>query len=187
MLTIPRPVSLRPVSLRRVSLRPAPQAGSALALAALLAAALGPAPLRADDGGPERPPGLIVLEERPSQKGLRVLGLHSPKPDPTSPGLVRVSLWVQQGTNASVRIDTVRCSTTAPMRLTSEGERWLLRELNPGGAITTANRVDHLVWWAVCHPELAGRDPATLQGVARQLGYSGTLRETEQLLPGRGR
>lgn len=156
---------------------------------ALVAAASGlaPAPLRAEGGAPDRPPGLILLEERPSQQGLRVLGLHSPRPDPTSPGVVRVQLWVQQGNDATVRTDTLRCSSTAPMRITNERGRWLLRELNPGGPITAANRVDHLVWWAICHPEQAGRDPATLQTLARQLGYSGTLRESEQVLPGRGR
>jgi hypothetical protein len=46
--------------------------------------------------------------------------------------------------------------------------------------------VHHLVWWAVCHPEQAGREPAELTGVARQLGYSGSLRESVQILPGRG-
>jgi hypothetical protein len=98
-----------------------------------------------------------------------------------------VQLWVQTGNDATVRTDTVRCSTTAPMRMTNERGRWLLRELNPGGPITPANRTDHLVWWATCHPEQAGRDPATLQGLARQLGYSGALRESEQILPGRSR
>jgi hypothetical protein len=157
-----------------------------LALAGLLALAcpLLP-PARAQL--PDRPPGLIVLEERPSQQGVRVLGIYGPKPDATSPGLWRVQLWVQNGNDATVRTDTVRCSLTAPMRLTNERGRWLMRDLNPGGAITPGNRVDHLVWWATCHPEQAGRDPATLQTLARQLGYSGTLRETEQVLPGRSR
>jgi hypothetical protein len=165
------------------------RSAAAAALSALAAAALaGPAPLLAQEGGlPDRPAGLIVLEERPSQRGQRVLGIHSPKPDPTSPGLMRVQLWVQQGGDATVRTDTLRCTPAAPMRLTSEGGRWLLRDLNPGGPITAANRVDHLVWWAVCHPEQAGRDPATLAAEARRLGYSGTLRETELVLPGRSR
>ncbi|MCH9714479.1 MAG: hypothetical protein K0U63_08030 [Cyanobacteria bacterium] len=136
---------------------------------------------------PSQPPGLIVLDERPSQEGMRVLGIYGPRQDATSPELWRVSLWQQRGSNATVRTDTLRCSTTAPMRLSQDQDRWLLRELNPGGTITPANRVDHLVWWAVCHPDQAGRDPATLAELARQLGYSGTLRETEQILPGRPR
>ena len=55
------------------------------------------------------------------------------------------------------------------------------------GAITTANRIDHLVWWATCFPEQAGKDPAGLGPLARQLGYSGSLRESEQIVPGRAR
>jgi hypothetical protein len=73
------------------------------------------------------------------------------------------------------------------MRVTSDGAYLYVRELNPGGAITPANRIDHLVWWATCFPEQAGRDPAGLAGLARQLGYSGTLRESEQIVPGRAR
>lgn len=161
---------------------------SRLALAGWLALALPLLPpARGQGQSPDRPAGLIVLEERPGQQGLRVLGIYGPKPDATSPGLWRVQLWVQTGNDATVRTDTVRCSTTAPMRLTNERGRWLLRDLNPGGSITPGNRVDHLVWWATCHPEQAGRDPATLQALARQLGYSGTLRESEQILPGRSR
>jgi hypothetical protein len=73
------------------------------------------------------------------------------------------------------------------MRVTSDGSRFFLRELNPGGAITAANRMDHLIWWATCFPELAGQEPAGLAARARQLGYSGLLRESEQVLPGRSR
>jgi hypothetical protein len=136
---------------------------------------------------PARPPGLVVLEERPSQEGLRVLGIYGPRQDPANPELVRVSFWQQRGADVTVRTDTVRCSLSAPMRLTNETGRWQLAELNPGGPIHPGNRVDHLVWWAVCHPEQAGRDPAGLGELARQLGYSGSLRESVQILPGRGR
>ena len=73
------------------------------------------------------------------------------------------------------------------MRVTSDGANFYVRELNPGGAITSANRIDHLVWWATCFPEQAGKDPAGLGPLARQLGYSGSLRESEQILPGRSR
>jgi hypothetical protein len=135
---------------------------------------------------PDRPPGLVVLEERPSQEGLQVLGVYGPRLDPASPALWRVSLWLQRGAVVTVRTDTVRCSASAPMRLTNESGRWQLVELNPGGPIHPGNRVHHLVWWAVCHPEQAGRDPAQLMGLARQLGYSGSLRESVQILPGRG-
>jgi hypothetical protein len=136
---------------------------------------------------PSRPPGLVVLEERPSQEGLRVLGVYGPRRDPASADLWRVSFWQQLGTDVTVRTDTVRCSASAPMRLTNERGLWQLVELNPGGPIHPGNRVDHLVWWAVCHPEQAGRDPAGLGEVARRLGYSGSLRESVLILPGRGR
>ena len=134
-----------------------------------------------------RPPGLVVLEERPSQEGLRVLGVYGPRRDPTGADLWRVSFWQQLGSAVTVRTDTVRCSVSAPMRLTNERGRWQLVELNPGGPIHPGNRMDHLVWWAVCHPEQAGRDPAALGELARRLGYSGSLRESVQILPGRGR
>jgi hypothetical protein len=144
-------------------------------------------PLGARAEPPSRPPGLVVLEERPSQEGPRVLGIYAPRQDPASPGLWRVSFWQQRGVDVTIRTDSVRCSAAAPMRLTNESGSWQLAELNPGGTIHPGNRVHHLVWWAVCHPELAGREPAELTAVARQLGYSGSLRESVQNLPGRGR
>ncbi|MCP9888027.1 hypothetical protein KBY96_08820 [Cyanobium sp. ATX 6A2] len=136
---------------------------------------------------PERPPGLVVLEERPSPQGLRVLAVYGVRSDPASADVRRVQLWQQHGHEVSLSADTLNCSATAPLRMTREGDRWIVRELNPGGLVTPVNRLDHLVWWAVCHPEQAGRDPAALGGLARELGYSGTLPESEQVLPGRAR
>ena len=49
--------------------------------------------------------------------------------------------------------------------------------------MSEANRLDHQVWWAACFPEQAGKDPAGLAALARQLGYSGRLREQEQVVP----
>ena len=135
----------------------------------------------------ERPPGLVVLEERPSAEGLRVLGVYRRTQDADSPDLWRVRLWRQVGANVAIQTDTVDCNPSSPRWVTTDSGRTRLRSLNPGGQITPANRVDHLVWWAVCHPEQAGRDPAQLNAVARQLGYSTTLPETEQVLPGRPR
>jgi hypothetical protein len=135
----------------------------------------------------DRPPGLVVLEERPRLEGMQTLGVYGPVADPGSPGLWRVQLWRQLGTDVTIQTDTLRCSPEAPMRVTEDSGRLLIRSLNPGGVITPANRVDHLVWWAVCHPEQAGKDPAGLGATARQLGYSTTLRESEQVLPGRSR
>jgi hypothetical protein len=73
------------------------------------------------------------------------------------------------------------------MRLTRQGRALLIKELNPGGGVTDANRLDHQIWWAACFPAQAGKDPATLGAVARQLGYSGQLREQQQVLPGNPR
>jgi hypothetical protein len=156
------------------------------AVPALLALGLAAPPPAAAEP-PQRPPGLVVLEERPSAQGLRVLGVAAVQSDPADPELRRVQLWQQQGHEVNLSTDTLNCSPAAPMRMTREGDRWILRMLNPGGLVTPASRIDHLVWWAGCHPDQAGRDPATLGALARELGYSGTLRESEQVLPGRAR
>ncbi|WP_071778307.1 hypothetical protein [Cyanobium sp. PCC 7001] len=162
-----------------------------LGLLALLAGGLAPTEARATTlaqaTAVERPPGLVVLDEKPRPEGLLVLGVYGPKPDPAVPGLWRAQLWRQLGSAVTIQTDTVRCSPTEPMRITDDSGRLLIRAINPGGLITPANRVDHLVWWAVCHPEHAGQDPAGLTQVARQLGYSTMLRESEQVLPGRSR
>lgn len=134
-----------------------------------------------------RPVDLVILQERLSQKGMTAIGVYGVEVDATSPGLRRVKIWEEQPNNVVVRVDTIRCTPAAPMRVTSDGSRFFMRELNPGGAITPGNRMDHLIWWATCFPEQAGRDPAGLAALARQLGYSGSLRESEQILPGRSR
>ncbi|MFM9102162.1 MAG: hypothetical protein ACKOPS_12900, partial [Cyanobium sp.] len=54
---------------------------------ALLPGVLAPAGALAQD--PSRPPGLVVLEERPSQAGPRVLGIYGPRRDAASPDLWR--------------------------------------------------------------------------------------------------
>ncbi|QNI69505.1 MULTISPECIES: hypothetical protein [unclassified Cyanobium] len=155
---------------------------------ALLSSMLPPPPAaEAQATAVERPPGLVVLDERPRPEGMLVLGVYGPKPDATIAGLWRMQLWRQLGPDVSIQTDTVRCDKEEPMWITEDGGRLVIRSLNPGGVITPANRVDHLVWWAVCHPEQAGRDPAELKATALELGYSTTLRESEQVLPGRPR
>lgn len=155
-----------------------------------LAAALAP-PSWAAGGGvrPEdaRPPGLLLLQERPGLGGKQAIGIYGAVADAKTPGLWRIKLWDEQPNDVKVRSETIRCTPSAPMRVTSDGPNLYIRELNPGGAITTANYIDHLVWWATCFPEQAGKDPAGLGPLARQLGYSGSLRESEQIVPGRSR
>ena len=154
-----------------------------VALAALLAP-----PVWAEGGGvrPEdaRPPGLILLEERQGLGGKQAFGIFGAVADPANPGLWRIKFWDEQPNNVQVRSETIRCTPEAPLRVTSNGFTFFVRTLNPGGAISSANRIDQLVWWATCFPEQAGKDPAGLAALARQLGYSGTLRESEQALPG---
>lgn len=134
-----------------------------------------------------RPPGLVLLEERQMMEGKQAIGIMEVKADPGEPGLWRVKVWDERPDQALVRHETVRCRTTDPMRVTNDGRNQLLRFLNPGGVITPANRRDHLVWWAVCFPEQAGRDPAQLGPTARRLGFSGQLVERELVVPGGNR
>lgn len=133
-----------------------------------------------------RPRGMVLLMERQVPGGKQALGVYGITPDGQQPGVFRVKVWDEMPNNVLVRNETIRCSKEEPLRVTSDGKRLFVRSLNPGGPITPSNRIDHLVWWATCVPEQAGKDPATLKAVARQLGYSGTLLETEQVLPGGG-
>jgi hypothetical protein len=130
-----------------------------------------------------RPANLVVLEDRISHEGRWILGIYGSEPDPLVPDMWRVRLWEEKEDRVELSVDKVSCSTTAPMRITGDERLTVVRELNPGGPITRTNRLDHLVWWAVCSPDHAGQDPATLTSVARQLGYSGTLPERQQVVP----
>lgn len=130
-----------------------------------------------------RPPGLVLLEEKQMMDGKQAIGIMSASADPSEPGLWRVKVWDELPNRVLARHETVRCLPASPMRITNDGRQLLVRFLNPGGAITLANRRDHLVWWAVCFPEQAGRDPAQLVETARRLGFSGRLVEREEVLP----
>ena len=133
-----------------------------------------------------RPRGMVLLMERVVPGGKQAIGVYGITPDAQQPGVFRVKVWDEMPNNVVVRNETIRCSKEEPLRVTSDGKRLFVRSLNPGGPITASNRIDHLVWWATCVPQQAGKDPATLKAVARQLGYSGTLLESEQVLPGGG-
>jgi hypothetical protein len=139
-----------------------------------------PAALRPDQA---RPPGLVLLDQRNGREGPEALGVYDPRPDRLQPGLWTVKVWLERPNNVQVRSDSLRCNLSSPMRITTDGRFIFVRALNPGGTISPANRADHLIWWAVCHPAQAGRDPAALGPLARQLGYSGTLPEREEVVP----
>ena len=130
-----------------------------------------------------RPPGMALVFERVVPGGVQALGVYAVTADPARPQLLRIKVWEELPNDVKVRTETIGCTTTAPMRVTNDGRQLILRQLNPGGAISSVNRKDHLVWWASCHPQHAGQDPAWLRAVALQLGYSGNLQEQEQMLP----
>jgi hypothetical protein len=131
-----------------------------------------------------RPADLVLLQQRQSLRGEERIGVYGAKADPQAAGLWSVQVWVETSERVTVATDRIRCHPSAPLRITGSSGRVLMRQLNPGGPIFPANRLDHLIWWAVCHPTLAGRDPAGLGAEARRLGYSGLIQEQQQLLPG---
>ena len=135
----------------------------------------------------QRPADLVLLREGSTMEGGFAIGVHGVKPDPRDPTARTIVVWVESPTGVQLAIDTLRCSPDAPMRLTKQANRLLIKELNPGGQITDANRLDHQIWWAACHPAQAGKNPALLAPLARQLGYSGQLIEQQQVLPGQPR
>jgi hypothetical protein len=170
----------------------------AAALAGMLLPAALPAAAQTSLGAPDpsnphrapaqqRPADLVVLREWSTMEGGFAIGVHGVKPDPKDPDARTIVVWVESPTEVTLGVETLRCSPQAPMRLTRKGRDLLIKELNPGGTITQANRLDHQIWWAACVPEQAGKDPATLQALARKLGYSGQLREQQQVLPGNPR
>jgi hypothetical protein len=134
-----------------------------------------------------RPKGFRVLQDRVTHRGREVVGIYGLVAEPAQPGMWRVQVWEELDDRVTVATDKIGCSVTAPLRITGSSRRLVIRELNPGGLITPSNRLDHLMWWAVCVPEQAGKDPASLGPVARQLGYSGLLPEREQVVLGPGR
>lgn len=135
----------------------------------------------------QRPADLVVLRQWQTMEGGFLIGVHGARPAANDPQARTIQLWVESPAGVKLAVDTLRCSPAAPMRLTRQGSNLLIQELNPGGAISEANRLNHQIWWAACFPEQAGKDPATLQPLARQLGYSGLLREQQQVLPGNPR
>ena len=172
----PRPMAPGPAS--AVRLAGLALAGAALGGGALPAwAAETPASTRAP-----RPPDLVILLRSESVNGEKLIGVFGAKADPQRPGLWSVQVWEETEERITIATDRIGCSAASPMRITGSGSQLLVRELNPGGLIHPTNRLDHLIWWAVCHPSLAGRDPAGLAAEARRLGYSGLLQERQQQL-----
>ena len=135
----------------------------------------------------QRPAGLVLLREWQTMEGPHAIGVYDAKVDSNDATARTIVVWLEGPTGVKLAVETLRCSPAAPMRLTRRGRDLLIRELNPGGPVSDANRLDHQIWWAACFPDQAGKDPATLSALARRLGYTGTLREQEQVLPGNPR
>ena len=131
----------------------------------------------------QRPAGLVLLREWQTMEGAHAIGVYDAKVAATDPSARTIVVWLEEPTGVKLAVETLRCGPEAPMRLTRRGRDLLIRELNPGGVISDANRLDHQIWWAACFPAQAGKDPAGLAALARQLGYSGRLREQEQVVP----
>jgi hypothetical protein len=140
-------------------------------------------PARAQDQPAQRPPGLVVLVEKTTSQGPYTFGLFHPRPDPAQPSLWSVQIWQEISDRVTVSSERIQCDPRTPMRVLRQGSSLELRHLNPGGAITPSNRLDHMLWWAVCHPALAGRDPAGLAAEAQKLGASGQLVERLEIVP----
>jgi hypothetical protein len=136
----------------------------------------------ASEGRAPRPPDLRILWRSESVLGTKQIGIFDARADARQPGLWSVQVWEETRDRVTVATDRIGCTPQMPVRITGAGSQTYVRQLNPGGAIHDANRLDHLIWWAVCQPELAGRDPAGLTKEARRLGFSGTLREQQDVV-----
>ena len=134
-----------------------------------------------------RPPGLKILSQRTVPYGEEVVGIYAIRDAEDIPEGKRIKIWRERANDVKVANETIRCDTTAPMRITGRGDQMLMLELNPGGAVGPHNEESHLIWWAACVPEQTGKDPNSLQAIAQDLGFSGLLIERQHVLPGRPR
>jgi hypothetical protein len=128
-----------------------------------------------------RPADLVVLETR-ELGGTSLLGIFAIQMDSADPDLRRYKLWRESPENLIIPTESVSCSRTDPMRVTRDKSAIYLQRLNPGGLVTSANRENHLVWWAACEPELAGEDPSALTEKAKSLGFSTLQVESQEIL-----
>ena len=128
-----------------------------------------------------RPVDLVVLDQSDGADEY-TLGIFAVSGDPADPELRRFKLWQEYADNLVIPTESVNCSREEPLRVTRDTEAIYVRKLNPGGSQRASTREDHLVWWAACHPELAGQDPAGLADKARELGYSTELIESQEVL-----
>jgi len=159
-------------------------AGLASGLGAVLAAGLGTGwvpPLRAEPA--PRPADLKILEEKTTMReGTHWLGVYGRVAERDQPGIWRVKLWREWSDRVEISSESIDCRPGRATRAGVTASKVVVQTLNPGGPINPANRLDHLIWWASCFPEQAGRDPAGLGPLARSLGFDGHQSEHFEVL-----
>jgi len=138
-------------------------------------------PLRAEPA--PRPPDLKILVEKTTMReGTHWLGVYGRVAEPDQPGLWRVKLWREWSDRVAITSESIDCRPGRATRAGVTSGKVVVQTLNPGGPINPANRLDHLIWWATCFPEQAGRDPAGLGPLARSLGFDGLQPEHLEVL-----
>ena len=130
-----------------------------------------------------RPQDMTVLIDKPDAGGQLIIGIYGIRKVPNDPNLRRFQIWEESPADLNIYFESVNCSKDGPVRVKRTATSVYVRTLNPGGPINEGNLEDHLVWWAACVPELAGRDPATLREKALSLGFSTLIPERQELLP----
>ncbi len=159
-------------------------AGLATGLGIVLAAGLCPGwanPLQAEPA--PRPVDLKILVETTNMReGTHWLGVYGRVAELDQPGLWRVKLWREWSDRVEITTESIDCRPGRATRAGVTASKVVVQTLNPGGPINPANRLDHLIWWATCFPEQAGRDPAKLAPLARSLGFDGHQREQFEVL-----
>ncbi len=129
-----------------------------------------------------RPADLVVLMKKPHVGGDYLLGMYALEKDKFDLELRRFKLWREWPHDLKVHSESARCNIYEPLRVKQDSDAIYVRRINPGGLISEVNREDHLVWWAACVPELAGKDPEKLHSKALSLGYPTNLIESQEIL-----
>ncbi|MFM7268792.1 MAG: hypothetical protein ACKOZT_09420 [Cyanobium sp.] len=125
-----------------------------------------------------------MVQEKATFRGPETIGVYGRVAEPGQPGQWRVKIWREQSDRLVLDTESIDCRPGHATRVGAVDNRVVVQTLNPGGQITPANRLDHLIWWATCDPAQAGRDPALLGAEARRLGFDGLQREGFTVLPG---
>ena len=129
-----------------------------------------------------RPENLVILINQQKVNGDYLLGIYAMEIDPFKPSIRRFKLWQEWNNELKVNNESVSCSRKKPLRIQHLSEGISLNRLNPGGRITSSNKENHLVWWAACFPEQAGKNPSNLESKASSMGFPRNLLESQEIL-----